>query len=61
MRGAGPGDDFLEYANVSPMIGAVISHRMASVAELETVLSTEDVYDLIEIIAVDRYNARPRK
>jgi hypothetical protein len=28
-------------------------------AELETVYSTEDVYLFMEILAVDRYNARP--
>jgi hypothetical protein len=28
--------------------------------ELSTALSTEDVYLLIEIIAVDRYNSRPQ-
>ena len=37
-------------------IASVISHKMASYAELDTVLGTEDLYVLLEIIAVDAYN-----
>lgn len=44
--------------NVPPTIGAVISARLATMAELETVLGMEDVYDLLEIIAVDAHNKR---
>jgi hypothetical protein len=50
----------LKYPNVSPAIGAVISSRLATIVELGTVLSTEDVYLLCEIIAVDSYNSRPQ-
>jgi hypothetical protein len=34
----------------------VISHDKATMAELDTVYSIEDVYDMIEIILVDNYN-----
>jgi hypothetical protein len=44
---------------VSTYVGLVISHRLATVNELETVYSMEDVYLFMEILAVDRYNARP--
>jgi len=37
-------------------IGAVISARLATMVELETVLGMEDVYDLLEILSVDAYN-----
>ena len=54
------GREPLKYPNISPAIGAVISSRLATLVELSTVLSTEDVYLLVEIIAVDRYNSRPQ-
>jgi hypothetical protein len=34
----------------------VISSRYATLVELQTVLGTEDLYDLLEVISVDRYN-----
>lgn len=39
----------------------VISSGLASMTELSEVLSTEDVYILMEIHAIDRHNQRPRK
>lgn len=45
-----------EYVNVPPIIGAVISSRMATIVELQTVLSVDDVHDLIEVISIDAYN-----
>ena len=42
--------------NVPSTIGAVISSGRASLVELDTVLSVEDVYVLLEITAVDSYN-----
>lgn len=42
--------------NVPRTIGAVISARLATMAEIETVLGMEDIYDLLEIITVDAYN-----
>ena len=34
----------------------MISSRLATLVELQTVLGVEDLYDLIEVIAVDRAN-----
>ncbi len=34
----------------------MISRGLATMHELDTVLGTEDLYDLIEIVAVDSYN-----
>lgn len=42
--------------NVPRNIGAVISSRLATMVELDTVLGTEDLHDLLEIAAVDAYN-----
>jgi len=38
------------------MIGTVISRGLATLHELDTVYSTEDLYDMMEIIAVDSHN-----
>ena len=37
-------------------IGTVISHRLATLHELGTVYGMEDVYDMLEVIAVDALN-----
>lgn len=46
----------IEYRNVPPVIGALLSGKMASLVELQTVLGVEDAYDLLEIQAVDARN-----
>lgn len=42
--------------NVPPTIGMVVSTGKATMAELATVLSLEDLWDLMEIILVDNHN-----
>jgi hypothetical protein len=49
---------FAQYQNVPPAIGLVISARLATIVELDTVLGAEDLYMLLEIIAVDAHNER---
>jgi hypothetical protein len=44
--------------NVPQVIGAVISSRLATMVELDTVLGAEDAYDLLEIVSVDAHNKR---
>ena len=44
------------YLNISPVIGTLLSKRMATLHELDTVYGTQDVYDMLEVIAVDDYN-----
>lgn len=39
-------------------IGVVISARLATIVELSTALGSEDVQDLLEILAVDAHNDR---
>jgi hypothetical protein len=36
----------------------VVSARLATLAELDTALGTEDLYDLLEVIMVDAHNRR---
>ena len=42
--------------NVPRTIGAVVSSRMATLHELETIYGLEDLYAMLEIIAVDSHN-----
>ena len=47
-----------DYVNVSPIIGAVVSSKLATLHELQTVYGAEDAYDLLEIATVDSHNQR---
>lgn len=49
---------FAEYVNIPPVIGTVISSRMATIVELTTVMGAEDVYDILEVLTIDGYNRR---
>lgn len=51
-------DDLLEYPNVPPLIGMAVSTGKATMAELATVLSVEDLHNIIEIVRVDAHNRR---
>jgi hypothetical protein len=42
------------------MIGTLISRRMASLHELQTIYGVKDAYDMLEIVCVDDYNRRPK-
>lgn len=46
------------YHNVPRPLATVISSRLASLAELDTVLSVADMWDLLEVIMVDGHNQR---
>jgi hypothetical protein len=39
-------------------IGAVVSRGFATLHELDSFYGTEDLYDMLEIIAVDAFNQR---
>lgn len=52
------GHNYAEYVNVPHSIGAVVSSGKASLKDLGAVLGAEDLYDLLEIIAVDAHNQR---
>jgi hypothetical protein len=46
------------YANVPRLIGTLISSRLATLEQLQTVYGVQDAYDLLEVIAVDSHNER---
>ena len=47
------------YQNVPRALAQVISSRLATMTELDSVLGAQDLYDLLEIAAVDAFNSRP--
>ncbi|MDR2947126.1 MAG: hypothetical protein LBV79_10320 [Candidatus Adiutrix sp.] len=48
--------NFAEYANVSGLIGIIVSRQLATLNEMETVYSLPDALNLAEIITVGNYN-----
>lgn len=48
----------VEYKNLPRMIGAVISSKMATLNECETLYSVEDIYLMLEVMSVDMHNRR---
>ena len=46
----------IEYPTVNGFVGVVISQHMATLHELETVYSYDDMLDMVEVIAVNNYN-----
>lgn len=54
--GDGPEREWGRYRNISGSLGAVISSKLATLHELQTVYGVEDLYNLLEIVAVDNYN-----
>lgn len=46
----------MRYKNVPQSIGVVMSQKMATLHELQTVYGIEDVYDMLEVLNVDAHN-----
>ena len=46
----------IEYPTVPGMIAVIITRRLATLHELQTVYSIDDAVDLYEIAAVNNYN-----
>lgn len=44
--------------NVPPIIGTLVSARLATLTELQTVYGVQDAYDILEVHNVDAYNER---
>ena len=38
------------------MIGTLVSRRVATLCELQTVYSTQDAYELLEVVQIDAHN-----
>ncbi|EEY13227.1 TPA: hypothetical protein PWY45_001944 [Mannheimia haemolytica] len=47
--------------NVSSVVGVVVSSKLATLHELQTIYGLEDALDLIEVFSVDTYNHRDNK
>jgi hypothetical protein len=48
----------IEYVNVPPILGMIISAGKATLHELQTIYGLEDAYNLAELVAVDSHNYR---
>lgn len=46
----------VNYENVPSTIATIVSSRLATLSELDTVYGTEDLWRLLEINTVDNYN-----
>ena len=46
----------MAYANVPASIGLLVSRKMATLNELQTVYGMKDAYDMLEIIYIDSRN-----
>jgi hypothetical protein len=46
----------IEYPSVNGFVGVVISQGMATLYELQTIYSYDDLLDMVEVIAVNNYN-----
>ena len=56
-RNAGPAAvGLIPYPNVPRLIGALVSARMATLHELQTVYGVQDAYDMLEVQTVDAHN-----
>ena len=44
------------HPNLSPMISAVVSQRLATLYELQSVYSSEDLFNLYEVVLVKLHN-----
>lgn len=48
--------DFVEYTNVPRMAAMLISSRLATLHELQTIYGLEDLMMMLEVICVDNHN-----
>ena len=46
----------IEYPTFPAMLGVIVTRRLATLHELQTVYSLDDAADLYEIAAVNNYN-----
>ena len=42
--------------NISAPIATLLSKRMSTLHELDTVYGVRDVYDMLEVVTIDDYN-----
>jgi hypothetical protein len=54
--GTAPRGGLIDYANVPPIIGMIVSAGRATLSELQNEYGLEDAYNIAEIILVDSHN-----
>jgi len=58
IRNAGSANNrIVEYQSTTQTIATVVSSRLATLHELDTVYGVEDLWILLEVNAVDKHNA----
>lgn len=55
---AARGGRIVDYVNLPPLIGMIVSSGHATLAELQSVYGVGDAFNLSEVIAVDVFNRR---
>jgi len=45
-----------EYPNVPPLIGLVVSKKLATLKEIDEYYGMTDILDMVEILTIDAYN-----
>lgn len=53
---AEPRSGLVNYQNVPPLIAALVSSKIVTLHELQTVYGILDAHNLLEIVMVDRHN-----
>jgi hypothetical protein len=48
----------IEYRNMPGVIAALVSSRLATLAELQSHYGVEDAYDMLEVLTVDACNQK---
>ena len=56
MDGILDGSQGIRYANIDTLIGFVISEKAATLKELQTVYTTEDLYLIVESLSIPKIN-----
>ena len=48
----------MDYVNLPPLVGMVVSDGKATLYELQSVYGVRDLFNICEVIAVDAHNRR---
>ena len=57
IRNTGATKQYIDYQATTKAIATVVSSKLATLHELDTVYGVEDLWILLEVNAVDRHNA----
>jgi hypothetical protein len=55
---AGRPGRLVDYINLPPLIGMIVSSGHATLIELQSVYGVRDAFNLCEVIAIDAHNRR---